>query len=390
MQKPNLVVLSPRFPYPLEKGDKLRMYYQLQGLSRYFRLHLIALSEHEIVAKDLEKVQPILESCRIIPQGSLRYLRGGIRSVTRGEPFQISYYYEQRIQKKIDSYISEIQPDYIFVQLVRMAAYVEHLSYPKVIDFMDAMSLNMLRAAEQSSVLKSLFYRRESRLLQQFERQYAQLADLGVIISEADQAYLYTLGIDQLHVQPNGVDTAYFSRAAYDTAVEYDIAFVGNMGYQPNIVAAEYLINRIVKPYFPELKILIAGARPSKRVEELTSEHVTVSGWVEDIRSAYCSARMLVAPIFSGAGQQNKILEAMSLEIPCVTTPQVNAAILAKDGHAIEIANDEAAFKQKILKLINNPTNCREIGKNARIFVASKYNWDSQIDQLSRAITTLK
>ena len=82
----------------------------------------------------------------------------------------------------------------------------------------------------------------------------------------------------------------------------------------------------LIKKY-PSIKILIAGARPTALVQSLASENVTITGWVEDIRVAYASAKIFVAPLFLGSGLQNKILEAMAMSIPCVTTTLVNNAV---------------------------------------------------------------
>jgi glycosyltransferase involved in cell wall biosynthesis len=165
----------------------------------------------------------------------------------------------------------------------------------------------------------------------------------------------------------------------------HDIAFIGNMGYVPNVEGARYLVQellpKLIKKY-PNIKILIAGARPTALVQSFSSKNVTVTGWVEDIRIAYASANIFVAPLFLGSGQQNKILEAMSMEVPCITTNLVNNAIGAKDDSAIILADDANAFVKKIESLLDNPTEIQRIGIAGKEFVKDNYSWEHYVKPL--------
>ncbi len=150
------------------------------------------------------------------------------------------------------------------------------------------------------------------------------------------------------------------------------------MGYVPNVLAADYLVKRIL----PELndlqkntKVLIAGARPTKSVRGLASDNVDVSGWIDDIRDAYASGVVMMAPLFHGIGQQNKILEAMAMGIPCITTELVNNAIGASQEEEIMIANDPKQFAEAYVELINNPSLYQRISQNGNTFVRDKYDW---------------
>ena len=102
------------------------------------------------------------------------------------------------------------------------------------------------------------------------------------------------------------------------------------MGYHPNVDAACFLAEEImplVRRQHPTARLLVAGTTPAPRVLALASAHVEVSGWVPDIRAAYASARVFVAPMRVGTGLQNKLLEAMAMQLPCVTTPLANNAL---------------------------------------------------------------
>jgi glycosyltransferase involved in cell wall biosynthesis len=205
------------------------------------------------------------------------------------------------------------------------------------------------------------------------------------IISEPDRTYLQSFGLGRLNLLQNGVDLEKFKRSA-PIPQKFDIAFVGNMGYYPNVQAAKYLVKKLagkIKENYPALKILIAGANPSRSVLALSNEWIKVSGFMEDIREAYQSAKVFVAPIFTGSGLQNKILEAMAMELPCITTSVVNESIKAPK-HLIGIADDVDSFVTQILYHLQNPEEAMHIGKSGRAFVADHFSWQQCCEPLDK------
>jgi len=152
------------------------------------------------------------------------------------------------------------------------------------------------------------------------------------------------------------------------------------MGYLPNVKACEYLINdlNLHKKY----RVLIAGARPDKRVKLLKQKNVTITGWVDDVRTEYARSKVFVAPLWSGTGQQNKILEAMAMGLPCVTTKEVNNAIGARNGREILIANNKEEFSLAIEKLLSNESLYQNIKKEGLRFVKNSYSWAHNVNTL--------
>ncbi len=388
--KPTLVVLSPRFPYPTEKGDKLRLYHQLHALVQSFNVHLISLSEHEILPEHKAIIDQLVIKNHIIYQSKNRLLKAIFQFILGKGALQVNYYNEKRIKEKVEALISQLAPDILYVQLVRIAHMVHHYKGPKAIDYMDAMSLNMKRESSFRSALKRIVFGLEAQRILKVEQNCSQYFNRKFIISSADKSYLESKGISDLQVISNGVDCAFFDPHKLPSIpIKYDIAFVGNMGYLPNVLAAEYVVHKISSSSKKELSTLIAGARPHRRVQRLQSKNVTVTGWVKDIREAYLSAKVIVAPIFSGAGQQNKILEAMALGKTCITTTQVNQAIRAVKGTEILIADTEEQFLKHLENLWNNPTLCDEIGKNARKFVVENFDWKREGNKLCTELLDL-
>jgi glycosyltransferase involved in cell wall biosynthesis len=153
------------------------------------------------------------------------------------------------------------------------------------------------------------------------------------------------------------------------------------MGYPPNINAAEFLVNRIlpiVTKRKPDTRLLIAGANPNMRILVLRSPQVEVTGWVPDMRECYAGARIFIAPMQLGTGLQNKLLEAMAMKVPCITSPLANQALQAKPGEEILVAETPADYAEAVLSLLNDPAFAQRIGENGNRFVMRNYNWEKE------------
>ena len=392
-----LFVLTSRFPYPLEKGDKLRIFHQIRELSRYHEIVLCSLAEQEVKDIDYQEVKPFCSKIFILNLNKKTVVFNILRNILTlpfrfNLPFQVAYFFNKNIRKQILQIIESEKPDHIYCQLARMAEYIRHLDLPKTLDYMDAFSIGAARRADSSHWLTKPFWKIEAHKMAEYEAQLAHDFDNLTIISAQDRDVLDFNEKNKIQVVPNGVDTDYFKKNNAALPPQYHIAFVGNLGYYPNVEAVKYLVHQILPLLLiqiPDIKILIAGARPTAEVQKLSNKNVTVKGWLEDIRTAYSDAQIFVAPLFHGSGQQNKILEAMAMGLPCVTTSLVNNAILAKSDEeilTIEPFYTEGLWAEKILNLLQSVHNQEIISKNARLFVEKKYSWQYSATLLNNII----
>jgi glycosyltransferase involved in cell wall biosynthesis len=179
---------------------------------------------------------------------------------------------------------------------------------------------------------------------------------------------------------PNGIDKDSFEPLIQEP--EFDLVFVGNMSYVPNIEAVEFISELLNKK--PGVTCLIAGADTSIAVRRIAEKNKQISllGWVDDIRSAYCNGKYFVAPMRIGTGMQNKLLEAMTLGKPCITTSLANNAVKAKHMETIVVADSLQEFIDAIEWLNENPAKASEIGQKGQRFIIQKYAWKSSVDKL--------
>ncbi|MEO0898234.1 MAG: glycosyltransferase [Bacteroidota bacterium] len=377
-----ILVLTSRLPYPIEKGDKLRVYYQIRELAQRHEVYLFSLCPDPFTENDVDHLRSFCKEIKYEKLDKAGIAWNLFKGLLLGEPLQAAYFYRSGIHQKLKAWQKEIQAEAVFCQLIRMAAYVDDLGIPAYLDYMDSFSTGMARQAQEEKWWLKPFFQRESRLLDKYQKKVYKDFGLHTIISAQDKALMDPHDELDIQIAPNGIDTSHFLPREKGSPA-YDLAFVGNMGYFPNVKAAEYLYHKIMPLVWakrPETTLLLAGARPHPSVQKMASDNrITISGWVDDIRDAYGDGNIFVAPIFTGSGQQNKILESMSMAVCCLTTPLVNNAIEAQEGEEIALANDPEGFAEKILSLLNRPEERQLMGDKARSFVSGQYTWAQSV-----------
>ncbi|MCB0737963.1 MAG: glycosyltransferase [Bacteroidetes bacterium] len=385
-----LFVLTSRFPYPLEKGDKLRIYHQIRYLSKHHEIILCALDEKKITQAQLNQLKPFCSSIHVFRNYKwLARLRAMLWFLWGGE-LQVHYFYSKLFSRKITKLIFEHKPDHIYCQLIRMAEYVKELAHiPKSLDYMDAFSIGMMRQSSDTSFPFNHIYKQESKRLKAYEAQIFHDFDVCTIISEQDREHIKASHQEEIKIVPNGVDTDFFWYCEDGVSKTSDVLFLGNMSYYPNVKAAEYLAEHIYEPMAANNKnfvTTIAGANPAAHLLKLNAGNLKVLGWVDDVVEVYHSARVFVAPLFHGSGMQNKILEAMACGIPIITTTQTNNAINAKPEVEILIADTEEEMHAHIHRLKQDTEYYNALRANARRFVVQNFSWETFVNQLNQAI----
>lgn len=384
-----IFVLLPRVPYPLEKGDKLRAYHQIRELAKSNELILCALNSVRGLNKQkaFSAVQPYCRSINFIDLPWYTRMWNTFLAFFKNIPFQSGYFYSNRANKRIQKLISEYKPDHIYCQLLRTAEYVNALPQPKTLDYQDVFSYGIYRRMKKSSFLMRWFFKMEYKRLINYEKKVFDIFDNKTIISYPDQKLIPHPDKEKIVVIPNGVDHNYFSPR--QTTKSFDLVFTGNMAYPPNVDAAGFLIHKIMPVVWkkiPGARVMLAGASPDGKVLALKSKRVIVTGWMDDIRDSYASAKIFIAPMRIGTGLQNKLLEAMSMKVPSITTPLANDALKAKENEEILVGETAEQLAEKIIVLLTDENIYQKIAEKGHLFVKEKYSWEEATEKLNQLI----
>ncbi len=257
------------------------------------------------------------------------------------------------------------------------------MPFKKVLDYMDTFSLGLIRRLNKQPFYLRWLFKLESRRVEKYESSIFDYFDAHTIISEQDRKYIQHHNNSTIKIINNGIADEYLDYPTSDLK-KYDILFTGNMSYQPNVDAAIYIASLLpkIKLHFPNIKIAISGVNLSPQVLSLQNENIEVTGWVEDLKAIYATSRILVAPMQIGTGLQNKLLEAMAMRLPCITSKLANNALRAKNGVEILECEQDDEYVSAIIKLMTDQNFSASIANNAYHFVINNYNWKSSVGEL--------
>lgn len=384
-----ILFLVHRIPFPPNKGDKIRSFHLLRHLATRYQVHLGTFVD---MPEDMAHVPELDRLCASHRVELLDPRTARLRSVSgflTGEALTLPYYRNAALQAWVRETVARHGIRKAVVFSGAMAQYVRDLGLHVVLDFVDVDSAKWSQYAERHAWPSSLVYRREGERLLSFERAAAARSAASVFVTQAEVELFDRLAPEckgRVHVIEMGVDTDYFSpahdRVSPFAANEVPLVFTGAMDYWPNIDAALWFAREImplVQAHCPEARFYAVGMRPAPAVSQLATEaNVGVTGRVDDVRPYLQHAAAVVAPLRVARGIQSKILEAMAMAKPVVTTPAAARSIRATVGAELETALEPVEFARKVVTLAGTSLG-HALGSAARRRVVTEYNWDRNL-----------
>ena len=388
-----LLVVAPRLPWPLDKGDRLTVHNLVRHLSRNHEVALVCFLEPGQSSEDARHVGEYAARVDLVPlDRRTATLRAGAGLVTRS-PLQVRYYRSRSMRDTVRRVADEFRPDVLYAHTIRTAEYVAGDPRPTVLAMQISMTLNYRRlAAFARNPLWKALYTIESRRSRAYEPAAARRFDLCLLISEADVAALGDRPPNVM-INPHGVDYAYFTRAPGSVPEPGSIVFTGNMAYPPNIDAAEWFVEEMLPSVLervPHAWLSIVGTDPHRRVRALGGHPaVAVTGRVPDMRPYLERAAVGIDPLRIGAGLQNKVLEGLSMGLPMVITSTANEGIGAVPGEEVLVADDPPAFADEVVRVLTDGGLARDLGARGRAFIVGRWSWEAHFEDLERALERL-
>ncbi len=381
-----ICILTPRFPFPENGGDVLRINHIAQYLKQQGNeLILVSFCEQE---PDIKAARRLYDKVYYIRRTQYESVLHSASFMLRGKPIQCGYYYSARAQNLVNDVIRKEQPDRFIVHLLRMVPYIpKNLISRTTVEMTDALSKTYAMSQQSKGFsLKKYIYRIERRLIKNYEKEVAETFPKTVLVSQQDIDYLHSFvdpSKSNLCLHSNGVDDV--SAETNLTVNHNKICFIGNMRTLQNQDAVLHFYNDI----FPQIRrrnkdavLYIIGAEPSAKIKALAEHdrHVKVTGFVESLSSVSADSCLAVAPVRIAAGIQNKILVAMAMGIPVVMSSLVAKAIpeLKQNKNCI-IEDDDNIFAEQCISLMENSNKRNSIANQATAMVKNNYSWDKKL-----------
>ena len=402
--KKKILFICHRIPFPPNKGDKIRTYNEVKYFSKTYNIDIISFADDP---KDLKYTSDLKAYCRhiyIYPLAPLFGKLKGLLKLILGGSISEGYFYDKKACKKVSDLLKQKDYHTIFCFSSPMAEYVfknlsdieQKTTRPKLImDFCDVDSDKWKQYSEKSTFPMNFVYQKESERLLKYEKKINKIFDASIFVSD-NEAKLFKQLVpkaENVISISNGVDFNYFSHSPeINTKQESSsiIMFAGAMDYYANIEGVTWFCKKIfpkIRAMLPATRFLIVGSNPTPAVKELAHiKNVEVTGFVEDIRPYYKKAAVCAIPLRIARGVQNKVLEAMAMGKPVVSTSVALDGIQAENGKHIIKTDDPEKFAQAIINLMDDPSLSITYGKAARKFVEKKFSWDSCLKKLDTII----
>jgi glycosyltransferase involved in cell wall biosynthesis len=390
--KPRILILTPRFPYPVIGGDRLRIYQLCRELARNYTLTLLSLCESSLEMGMATPEDGIFDRIERIYLPKWRSLINCLFALPGRLPLQVAYYQHELFSRRV----LELMPDHdaVLAHLIRVGDVVKNEPGIKFLEMTDAISLNYNRirqSGHSKNDLRARVYALEARRLRNYEESIVDYFDHSFLVSEIDRQYLFSNKQDKLKrvsVFSNGValDTMNFQ---FDLKGR-DIIFIGNMFSLQNFDAAMYMSMEIlpfIRLICPEVRLRLIGRIKAEHAAQLSViDGVDVTGEVPDVSEAARGGAVGVCPLRLGAGVQNKVLEYMALGLPVVSTTTGLEGFSARDGIELIVADNPENFANQVIRLLQDRPLASAMAENARSYVENNHSWSAMLSPMLNVI----
>lgn len=399
-----ILFLTRNVPNPYS-GGAIRPYHLIRNLSERFDHEICLVSqkgrERKSAMKEMKKhvtkiiEPPPLEKIKgIIPSSMKNLVRRDIKGKigSKNGILYPSLCNHKNIQKRVDKIIQTEQIDTVYSDST-MAGYVGGGEMPKLIEPLDveysAFFSRFLSEEEISQKLRWFW-----KCLESFykEMYVYRKFDFCVVVSEEDRKLAQRF-LPNVKLIPNGVDIEYFQPTRLEENYP-SLCYVGVLNTWKNVRSILYFVEKvfpIIREEMPEICLYIVGKDPHPKVRNLSNHRsIKVTGFVEDLRPYLSKASVFVYPGKWGTGIKNKILEAMAMAKPVVTTPTGAYGIESEEGKNMLIRKDPIGFAEAVIELLQNENKRSKIGERARRTVVKHHSWKKCSDEVNRLFEFMK
>ncbi len=383
--------LTQRVPYPPDRGDKITTCNVLRHLARSHEVHVFCTADGTADLANLEGARAIAASVTAVPVNPQKAKFRALAALFGGRPLSVAMMHEPALHAPIDEAYARLKPELIIVYSSNIAQFAEHLTgAPRIMQFADLDSLKFTRYAADVRPPMRWIYALEGRRLLAHERRIAHAFEHSLVCTDEERAdFQRAIPGAPVSTVKNGVDFDYFSPGG-GPRTPGNMVFTGVMDYLPNVDAVTWFASEIlprVQAALPHASFTICGSRPAPAVQALaTRPGIAVTGRVPDVRPYLDAAELFVAPLRIARGIQNKVLEAMAMELPVVASLAAWTGTGMERGTTIEASDDPQGFADHVVNLLQDPARRAAMGLAGRAAVIRDYAWSVQMRALDAAI----
>lgn len=383
--------LGHNLAYPPKGGPLQRNYNLLREAAREHEVHALVFDQpasrpQGVTPQDC--VEALSKFCASVdwvplPTDSFggRYWRA-IHGLVTGEPYEFKWLRSKEMVKRLQRLVGRVQFDVVHADTLGLSPYVPLVPHAgTVLNHHDIESaLVERRAAHERNVLWRAFWSQEAAHLLDAEQRWCPTFDVNVVVSEDEgQLVKPSCGDSAICVVPNGVDVTYFTPRPDPGGAR--LLFCGRLDQMANRGAITYFFRSIwpeLSSKVKHLEVDVVGKNAPAWLLELAQRdpRVHVPGFVDDVRPYFQKATVFICPITDGGGTRLKILDALAMGMPIVSTTFAASGLALKDQHHVLMADTPDQFVDGTVKLLGNMTLREALSREGYRVVKSQYSWE--------------
>ncbi len=378
---------------------RVRPFNLIKSLSTEHEISLVSLLVDDYEQAMVKDVEEYCVSVDLVPLPKWQAYANCLLALPTLTPLRVAYYRSGAFVERIKEVIQRQRIDVIHGELIKVVpalrAVLAEENIPILYDSVDCISWFLQQKMDTTrNPLSKAFVYSELQKMRRYEQAALLNFDQTIITSAVDREHLGKLAGQPQNIQvvSNCVDIDYFSPLP-EPRVPDSLVFCAKLDYSPNAQSILHFCDHIlplVWQQHPGVRLTIVGSNPPSSVRALaTDERITVTGFVPDTRSYLGTAAVALAPLLVAAGTQFKILEALAMSTPMVTTPRCCRALGTEDGVHLLVAEEPQAYADAIVRLLDNPHFAQQMGEAGRQFVTKHYNWANTANTLSNLYNSI-
>ena len=390
-----ILIIGKKFPYPATDGETIVVYNYLKALHQLghsFTFFCINTNKQHFKLNNLPDEMKTWGEYVLADIDTSITLSGAIKNLFTGKSYHVERFYSKAVADKLKALLKQQQFDVVQFETLYPSVYINlvraHTNAKCIIRTHNVESEIWLKIADNTSnPLKKWYLSIQAKRLQAYEKRMLNQPDAIVPISEEDATKFKAMGTKvALQVLASGFDFSDYVPQSKQTK-PMSLAFIGSMDWLPNQEGVKWLLKEvwpIVNAQMPELTLYIAGRNMPAWMQSNKLTNVEIIGEVADAKAFISSQSILLVPLLSGSGVRIKILEALALAKPVITTSLGLEGIRAENNQHLIIANSAKEFAQAIIQLSQNPELQKHIAKNGRELILKNYEINSLVSRIIR------
>jgi glycosyltransferase involved in cell wall biosynthesis len=391
-----ILVVPKQFPHATVIGGPIIIFYRIKCLSKKHFVGLATFANEE-EKKHLPTIAPYLKDVALLPHPKKRSLLRRLRDFFFSEvPPYMCNTKSEALKRKLGEMVRKEKYDVIIAEYTVMGQYVYKNEYLPPVKRIISCHESYTIARKLQWKLNKFSWKGIQALLQLKglrKYEFAMYRDADKVLTltpqEREGLLRYAPGLD-IDVVPHGVNIEQFQYRDDDPKEEKSIMFLGNYPHEPNRDAVSLFYHECwpeLKKRVPGVKFYIVGKDPTKDILEMARDpQVVVTGKVDDVRPYFRKAKVFICPVRMGKGFRGKVLEAMAMGVPVVSTALGAEGIPVKNRENIVIADEPGRFVDCIVELMENREFYAVIRRNARKLVEEKFSWEKGVEILEKIL----